>query len=140
MVAKLKEEFADYDLTYSIGGQVRARQAEPPPRPLSLPPSHAPRRPSDVAPARCPWQISFDLFPKGWDKTFCLRYLPEADFDEIHFFGDKFFVGGNDYEIYEHPRTIGHAIKDADPMTTLKILSETFGIPCPEKLSPPGSH
>jgi len=105
MVAKLKEEFADYGLTYSIGGQ-----------------------------------ISFDLFPTGWDKTFCLRYLPEADFDEIHFFGDKFFVGGNDYEIYEHPRTIGHPIKDADPMTTLKILSETFGIPCPEKLSPPGSH
>ena len=25
----------------------------------------------------------------GWDKTYCLRYLPEADFDEIHFFGDK---------------------------------------------------
>ena len=20
-------------------------------------------------------QISFDLFPKGWDKTYCLRYL-----------------------------------------------------------------
>ena len=46
MVAKLKEEFADYQLTYSIGGQ-----------------------------------ISFDLFPQGWDKTYCLRYLPEADFD-----------------------------------------------------------
>ena len=25
----------------------------------------------------------------GWDKTYCLRYLPEGDFDEIHFFGDK---------------------------------------------------
>ena len=22
-------------------------------------------------------QISFDLFPKGWDKTYCLRYLDE---------------------------------------------------------------
>ncbi|EPS70120.1 phosphomannomutase, partial [Genlisea aurea] len=32
-------------------------------------------------------QISFDVFPKGWDKTFCLRYLNE--FEEIHFFGDK---------------------------------------------------
>ena len=46
MVAKLREEFADYELTYSIGGQ-----------------------------------ISFDVFPQGWDKTFCLKYLPEADFD-----------------------------------------------------------
>lgn len=22
-------------------------------------------------------QISFDLFPRGWDKTYCLRYLDE---------------------------------------------------------------
>lgn len=22
-------------------------------------------------------QISFDLFPAGWDKTYCLRYLDE---------------------------------------------------------------
>jgi phosphomannomutase len=35
-------------------------------------------------------QISFDVFPKGWDKRFCLRYV-EKDFDEIHFFGDKCF-------------------------------------------------
>lgn len=32
-------------------------------------------------------QISFDVFPHGWDKTYCLRYLD--DFQEIHFFGDK---------------------------------------------------
>lgn len=33
-------------------------------------------------------QISFDVFPKGWDKSFCLQYI-EKDFDEMHFFGDK---------------------------------------------------
>lgn len=33
-------------------------------------------------------QISIDCFPKGWDKTFCLKYVKD-DFDEIHFFGDK---------------------------------------------------
>uniref|UniRef100_A0A2P2JE15 Phosphomannomutase n=1 Tax=Rhizophora mucronata TaxID=61149 RepID=A0A2P2JE15_RHIMU len=32
-------------------------------------------------------QISFDVFPDGWDKTYCLRYL--NGFNEIHFFGDK---------------------------------------------------
>lgn len=85
-------------------------------------------------------QISFDVFPQGWDKTYCLRYLPEEDFDEIHFFGDKFFKGGNDYEIYEHPRTKGHAIEDANPLTTLKILSELFGVECPAALSTPSSH
>jgi hypothetical protein len=35
-------------------------------------------------------QISFDVFPKGWDKTYCLQFV-EKDFDEIHFFGDKTF-------------------------------------------------
>ena len=49
-------------------------------------------------------------------------------------------MGGNDYEIYEHPRTVGHAIADANPLTTLKKLSELFGVDCPASLSPPGSH
>eukprot|EP00933_Yihiella_yeosuensis_P063018 TRINITY_DN66059_c0_g1_i1.p1 TRINITY_DN66059_c0_g1~~TRINITY_DN66059_c0_g1_i1.p1 ORF type:complete len:262 (-),score=49.02 TRINITY_DN66059_c0_g1_i1:136-921(-) len=105
MVEKMKVEFADYKLTYSIGGQ-----------------------------------ISFDVFPQGWDKTYCLRYLPEGDFDEVHFFGDKTFEGGNDYEIFTHERTKGHSIEDANPLTTLKKLEELFGLPAPASLSPPGSH
>jgi phosphomannomutase len=32
-------------------------------------------------------QISFDVFPIGWDKTYCLQFL--NDFDNIFFFGDK---------------------------------------------------
>merc|ERR1712217_803445 len=105
MVEKMRVEFADLDLTYSIGGQ-----------------------------------ISFDCFPKGWDKTYCLRYLAEGDFDEIHFFGDKTFEGGNDYEIYTSARTIGHSIADANPMTTLKELEKLFGVAAPASLSPPGAH
>ena len=133
------------------------------------------------------------LLPRtGWDKTYCLRYLPEADFDEIHFFGDKTslvqaqkspwgtlkrkmfvasqrvcwkvcrslsswrflmfyqvwsrvkplmihmliswlkyvemlavmqivtlrFEGGNDFEIYTHPRTIGHSHRLGDKRST----------------------
>ncbi|CAJ1957220.1 unnamed protein product [Cylindrotheca closterium] len=75
MVEAMKKEFADLDLTYSIGGQ-----------------------------------ISFDCFPQGWDKTYCLKFLPEGDFDEVHFFGDKTFEGGNDFEIFTHERTIGHTV------------------------------
>ena len=105
MVAAMKEEFADFKFTYSIGGQ-----------------------------------ISFDVFPEGWDKTFCLRYLAEEDFDEIHFFGDKTYEGGNDYEIYTHARTKGHDIKDQNPLTTLKLCSELFGIDAPDALTPPSAH
>ena len=74
-VKKLQEEFADYNLTYSIGGQ-----------------------------------ISFDVFPNGWDKTYCLQFLEKDGFKEIHFFGDKTKKGGNDYEIFEDSRTIGHTV------------------------------
>ncbi|CAM6101553.1 unnamed protein product [Calypogeia fissa] len=73
-VEVLKDKFADYNLTYSIGGQ-----------------------------------ISFDVFPHGWDKTFCLSFI-EEEFSEIHFFGDKTFKGGNDYEIFESEKTIGHTV------------------------------
>ena len=35
-------------------------------------------------------QISFDVFPKGWDKTYCLALITNLDkFKEVHFFGDK---------------------------------------------------
>ena len=40
-------------------------------------------------------QISFDVFPKGWDKSFCLQYV-EKEYEEIHFYGDKCYKGGND--------------------------------------------
>ena len=68
-------------------------------------------------------QISFDVFPQGWDKSFCLQFI-EKDYDEIHFFGDKCYKGGNDHEIYEDPRTIGHEVKNPDD--TIKILNELF--------------
>lgn len=56
-------------------------------------------------------QISFDVFPNGWDKTYCLKYLSEFKF--IHFYGDKTNPGGNDFEIFNHPRTIGHPVKNS---------------------------
>jgi phosphomannomutase len=68
-------------------------------------------------------QISFDVFPKGWDKSFCLQYV-ENDYDEIHFFGDKCQPGGNDHEIFVDKRTIGHEVQT--PADTVRILKELF--------------
>lgn len=79
MVEAMKKEFADLDLTFSIGGQ-----------------------------------ISFDVFPRGWDKTFCLNFINKDEFDEVHFFGDKTYKGGNDFEIFECERTIGHTVTSPD--------------------------
>ncbi|KAJ7502908.1 eukaryotic phosphomannomutase [Mycena galericulata] len=69
-------------------------------------------------------QISFDIFPNGWDKTYALKHVADEGFDEIHFFGDKTDKGGNDYEIYSDPRTIGHTV--VSPPDTIRILKELF--------------
>ena len=69
-------------------------------------------------------QISFDVFPTGWDKTYALQHVENEGFTEIHFFGDKSYKGGNDYEIYNDPRTIGHAVNS--PADTIRILNELF--------------
>jgi len=58
-------------------------------------------------------QISFDVFPKGWDKTYCLQHLD--GYTDIYFFGDKTFEGGNDYEISISP-----------------LIKKAFSVTCPE--------
>jgi len=88
-VSALKDKFASYGLTYSIGGK-----------------------------------ISFDVFPAGWDKTYALRHVEAEGFEEIHFFGDKTYKGGNDHEIYEDPRTIGHSVES--PLDTMRICKDLF--------------
>lgn len=71
-------------------------------------------------------QISFDVFPHGWDKTYCLRHLESEGFDEIHFFGDKTEKGGNDYELFNDKRVIGHKV--VNPEDTRKQLEALFGV------------
>ncbi|XXG93922.1 Phosphomannomutase 1 [Hypoxylon texense] len=98
MVGLMREKFGHMGLTFSIGGQ-----------------------------------ISFDVFPHGWDKTYCLKHLEAeakkpggVEFTTVHFFGDKTMKGGNDYEIYVDPRTIGHSV--TDPEDCLKQIKETFDL------------
>jgi len=67
-------------------------------------------------------QISIDIFPQGWDKTYCLSFVTE--YKDIYFFGDKTSIGGNDYEIYSHPRVKGISVKTYKD--TIDILSDLF--------------
>ncbi|KAI4152792.1 MAG: hypothetical protein LQ340_002713 [Diploschistes diacapsis] len=97
MVRRLESAFPDLGLKFSIGGQ-----------------------------------ISFDVFPHGWDKTYCLRHVEaEKDrtgvvFSTIHFFGDKAYEGGNDWEIYSDSRTVGHKVDG--PADTMAQLREMFDL------------
>ncbi|VDK79531.1 unnamed protein product [Litomosoides sigmodontis] len=65
-------------------------------------------------------QISIDVFPCGWDKTYCLQFL--NDFRTVYFFGDRTAPGGNDYDLFVHPRTTAYTVKD--PEDTKKQVSK----------------
>lgn len=67
-------------------------------------------------------QISLDCFIQGWDKRFCLQHLDSKV--PIHFFGDKTDFGGNDYEIFQDPRTIGHTV--VSPDDTIQQCTDIF--------------
>ena len=71
-------------------------------------------------------QISIDAFPVGWDKRYCLKHVEKNAFKEIHFFGDKTYAGGNDHEIFEDARTIGHTV--TSPEDTVKQLKQLFNL------------
>eukprot|EP01098_Paradermamoeba_levis_P010338 TRINITY_DN433_c0_g1_i2.p1 TRINITY_DN433_c0_g1~~TRINITY_DN433_c0_g1_i2.p1 ORF type:complete len:278 (-),score=104.88 TRINITY_DN433_c0_g1_i2:183-920(-) len=88
LVNELRTKFADFNLTFSIGGQ-----------------------------------ISIDIFPQGWDKTYCLNFVKDK-YKTIHFFGDKTMPGGNDHEIYESSLTVGHTVTSPDD--TRKQLEALF--------------
>ncbi|XP_047213068.1 phosphomannomutase 1-like [Girardinichthys multiradiatus] len=62
--------------------------------------------------------ISFDVFPEGWDKSLCLDLLA------IYFFGNETSDGGNDYEIFNDPRTIGFTVYS--PEHTARLCRELF--------------
>jgi phosphomannomutase len=66
-------------------------------------------------------KISIDCFPPGWDKTWCLQFLKD---NEIYFFGDMTHKGGNDHEIFNHPRVKGVTVKN--PQDTLFQIQNLF--------------
>lgn len=75
-------------------------------------------------------QISFDVFPVGWDKRYCLQFI-EKMYDNIIFFGDKGYFGGNDYEIITN-ENITRGIKVKNPQDTIenitKIIDEVHNL------------
>lgn len=71
-------------------------------------------------------QISMDAFPEGWDKRYSLQFVENEGFETIHFLGDKTSEGGNDYEIFSDPRTVGHTV--TDPEDTIRQLKEILNL------------
>ena len=124
MIAAMEKELGDLNLCYSIGGQISFDVF---PKGIYFPFERFIHKSSLI-------NILINHFNLinvyrhcitiGWDKTYCLNYIKEGEYEEIHFFGDKTFPGGNDYEIFTHPRVIGHTT--TGPADTIKQCTELF--------------
>ncbi|GBN72821.1 Phosphomannomutase [Araneus ventricosus] len=109
---KEREEFAAYDKVHKIREQfIEAIQKKFPDLGLTY---------------SIGGQISFDCFPFGWDKTYCLKHIfpDRGAYSSIHFFGDKTFPGGNDYELFNHEAVIGHTV--TSPEDTMEQLKQMY--------------
>ncbi len=62
--------------------------------------------------------VGISIMPSEYDKDQIIKYV--EDYTEIHYFGDKYEEGGNDFEIMKHPRVIAYPVDNIDQ--TEKIL------------------
>ena len=63
---------------------------------------------------------SFDIYPKGWDKTFAFNNFSE--YDKIYFIGDRCEPQGNDHEAYLLAGDLGYST--TGPNQTINIIKE----------------
>ncbi len=63
---------------------------------------------------------SFDIYPKGWDKTFGFKLF--KNYQKIYFVGDRCDVNGNDREAYLAAGDLGYSV--TGPEDTIKIINE----------------
>jgi phosphomannomutase len=65
---------------------------------------------------------SFDIYPKGWDKTYAFHHV---NIKECYFIGDKCFDHGNDRQIYERVKEDGlEAFSVDNTKMTLNIINQ----------------
>ena len=60
---------------------------------------------------------SFDIYPKGWNKTYALKHLEGYD---VWFVGDRCEPTGNDYELYNYCGEQGYIT--TGPTNTIQII------------------
>ena len=62
-------------------------------------------------------ETSFDIYPRGWDKTYALKHFPEY---KIYFVGDRCKPNGNDHSIYEVCKP--YSWETSGPEKTINII------------------
>lgn len=71
-------------------------------------------------------ETSFDIYPKGWNKTFPLDKKPFSDYETIYFAGDRCLAAGNDEELYSllKSRENCDAFQVNNPSETVNLIRE----------------
>ena len=64
---------------------------------------------------------SFDIYPNGWDKTYCLKYF--EDYNK-YFIGDRCYPDGNDYEIFKKLKPYSWNTKSTHQ--TMQLIKENI--------------
>ena len=64
-------------------------------------------------------ETSFDIYPKGWDKTFALQHFQDY---QCWFVGDRCGENGNDQTIYEKLRVHGRSFEVKSTKDTLHLI------------------
>ena len=62
---------------------------------------------------------SFDIYPTGWDKTYCLDRFKDYS---CWFIGDKCQNGGNDQQLYDILKELEQAYETTGPEETIAII------------------
>ena len=67
-------------------------------------------------------ETSFDIFPKGWDKSYVLKNF--GDHDAVWFIGDRCGENGNDKELFDAIalRINGESFETTGPSKTIDII------------------
>ncbi len=65
--------------------------------------------------------VGIGVYPKEYDKVQVIEYVKD-DYDEIHYFGDKYEEDGNDFHLLHHHLIIGHNVNNVSD--TIYILNE----------------
>lgn len=70
--------------------------------------------------------VGIAIYPSEYDKIQVLDYFEKNNclYDEISYFGDKYYVGGNDYKLLHHPLVTGY--KTDSPEMTNQLLIDNF--------------
>jgi phosphomannomutase len=68
--------------------------------------------------------VGIAIYPAKWNKVQVLDWINCGEYDSVYYFGDKYLLDGNDYELINHPNIVGCPVDSLEQTTN--ILNELY--------------